>query len=135
MLVCYCLLLVNAPQTCNNSKFTKEQEMFLQISQQMACNIISIKTDCSVKNVHISQFQNPLQTKFNLHISLSLSNRKNQPYPETLYYILYDSVYLKLLWKSHRNLRYFCQTPIINRQFQKIGMQGEHIRFRSRLKF
>ena len=39
----------------------------------MVCNIISIKTNCSIKNVHFSQFQNPIQTKFNLNITVCQS--------------------------------------------------------------
>ena len=31
LLVCYLLLLLNGPQTCNNSKFTKEKEMFYNL--------------------------------------------------------------------------------------------------------
>ena len=50
----------------------------------MACNINAIKTGCSVKNVHISQFQN-LQIKFNLHISVCQRQIKiNKAYPEAL---------------------------------------------------
>ena len=33
----------------------------------MARIIDSTKTGCTVKNVHISQFQNPLQTNFSMH--------------------------------------------------------------------
>ena len=61
----------------NLQQFKKGTRYVLQISQQMACNINSIKTDCNVKNVHISQFQNALQTKFNLHISLCQSQKKH----------------------------------------------------------
>ena len=42
--------------------------MFYKIGQYMVYNINSIITGCTVKNVKISQFQNPLQTKFNLQI-------------------------------------------------------------------
>ena len=52
----------------------------------MARIIDSIKTGCSVKNVHILQFQNPLQTKFSLHISVCQSQILKKTFPETLYW-------------------------------------------------
>ena len=86
----------------------------------------SIKSDCSVKNVHISQFQNPLQTKFNLHISLCQGQiEKTTISGDPVLYIIRQCVF--------ETFMEITQKP--PRQFQKIGMQGEHIRFRSRLKF
>ena len=44
----------------------------------MAHIIYSIKTGCSFQNVHISGFQNSLQTKFDLYISVGQSQIKKQ---------------------------------------------------------
>ena len=52
-------------------------------------HINSIKTGWIVKNVHILKFQNPLQTKFNFHISVCQLQIKNKAYPETLYVIFF----------------------------------------------
>ena len=96
----------------------------------MACIINSIKTGHSVKNVHISLFQNPLQTKFSLHISVCQSQiKKNQTFPEILYiwtclfsqfHTIMLFVLLNLCCRLHffdgmNNVLTFFQLPIMDR--------------------
>ena len=63
------------PKIRNKSKFTKEEEIFANWTID---GIYSIKTDCSFQNVHISGFQNSLQTKFDLYISVCQSQIKKK---------------------------------------------------------
>ena len=66
-----------------SQKFAKSQnslrkKRFLQIGLWMMHIIYSIKTGCSFQNVHISGFQNSLQTKFDLYISVCQSHIKKK---------------------------------------------------------
>ena len=73
LVTCYCIQIV--PKIWNKSKFTKEEEI---CANWTIDGIYSIKTGCSFQNVHISGFQNSLQTKFDLYISVCQSQIKKK---------------------------------------------------------
>ena len=55
----------------HSNSFFQNKIWLLQIGPQMEGIIDSIKTGCRLKNVHVSQFQNPLKTKLLNYIFLS----------------------------------------------------------------